>query len=84
MKNKNIRVSYVNYQNDRDGVDGIVKGELVVGKFDVKECLEEFYKDDESFEFDSRDYDVNRNKENSVMIVSDSGESYDNFVFVKV
>jgi hypothetical protein len=83
MKNKNIKVSYVNYNSDRDGVDNIVKGELLVGKFDLKECLEEFFKDDESFEFDSRDWDVNRNEENSVMIVNDSGESYDNFVFVK-
>jgi len=83
MKNKNIKVSYVNYESDRDGIDNIVRGELLVSKFDVKECLEEVYKDDESFEFDSRDYDVNRNKENSVMIVNDSNESFDNFVFVK-
>lgn len=80
---KNIKVSYVNYESDRDGINNIVKGELLVGKFDLKECLEEFFKDDESFEFDSRDWDVNRNEENSVMVVNDSNESYDNFVFVK-
>ena len=80
---KNIKVSYVNYESDRDGICNIVKGELLVGKFDLKECLEEVFKDDESFEFDSRDWDVNRNEENSVMVVNDSNESYDNFVFVK-
>jgi hypothetical protein len=80
---KNIKVSYVNYESDRDGIYNIVKGELLVGKFDLKECLEKFFKDDESFEFDSRDWDVNRNEENSVMVVNDSSESYDNFVFVK-
>lgn len=80
---KKIKVSYVNYVNDREGVSDIKRGELLVSKFDVKVCVEEFYKNDEYYEYSEDSYDVYLNKNKDVMIVNDSCECYDNFVFIK-
>ena len=46
-----MKVSYVYYVSDRDGVSEIEKGELNVSKFELKECIEEYYKNDESYEY---------------------------------
>lgn len=80
---KKIKVSYVYYECDRDGIENIEKGELNVSKFDLKECVEEYYKDDESYEYCEEMYDMFKSKNDDIMIVCDSGECYDNFVFVK-
>ena len=80
---KKIKVSYVYYVSDRDGIDDIKKGEMFVDKFDLKSCWEEFYKDDEWSEFCEEGYDMYMNESKDVMIVCDNGECYDNFVFIK-
>lgn len=78
-----MKVSYVFYVSDRDGIEDIKKGVLNVSKFDVKECIEEYYKDDKWFDYCKDDFDMYMNESKDVMIVSDSCECYDNFVFVK-
>ena len=80
---KKIKVSYVYYVSDRDGVSEIEKGELNVSKFDLKECVEEYYKNDESYEYCEEMYDMYKSEKGDVMVVCDNGECYDNFVFVK-
>ena len=80
---KKIKVSYVYYVSDRDGVSEIEKGELNVSKFDLKECVEEYYKNDESYEYCEEMYDMFKSEKGDVMVVRDNGECYDNFVFVK-
>ena len=78
-----MKVSYVYYVSDRDGVSEIEKGGLNVSKFDLKECIEEYYKNDESYEYCEEMYDMFKSKNDDIMIVCDNGECYDNFVFIK-
>ena len=54
-----------------------------MSKFDLKECVEEYYKDDESYEYCEEMYDMFKSEKGDVMVVCDNGECYDNFVFVK-
>ena len=78
-----MKVSYVYYVSDREGVSEIERGELNVSKFDLKECVGEYYKDDESYEYCEEMYDMYKSEKGDVMVVCDNGECYDNFVFVK-
>lgn len=84
MKKEKVKVKYVYYSNDRDGVSDIEKGEMLVDKFDFKSCWYEYYKDDKWSEFCEEGYDVYMNESKDVMVVCDNGECYDNFVFMKV
>ena len=54
-----------------------------MSKFELKECIEEYYKNDESYEYCEEMYDMYKSEKGDVMVVCDNGECYDNFVFVK-
>ena len=64
-----MKIKYVYWEVDCDGINGVSNGELEVSKFSVGCCMEKFYEDmgDFSWSENSDGYNFNKNKSNIIV-----------------